>query len=125
MVSIFGVALCLSFSQSGHQNVENLVWGGTVYAKRTQGYAGVEHGLSKWSVKIKIGQANHPEVTKNGFYFWDRPMSRFFCNRAAKKVKSGLGVPLTTPRARKNIDFDSFFIILSEYYCKLGFLRLE
>ena len=75
MVSIFGIILCLSFSQSRRQTGENRVWGGTAYPKRTQGYTSVDSGLSKWSAKIKIGQANRLEVMNNGFYFWDHPMS--------------------------------------------------
>ena len=103
MISIFGVALCLSFSQLGRQNGKNWVWGGTVYPKRTQGYASVMRGLSKWSAKIKIGQANCLEVTNKWFLFFGLPYVSVFRNRAAKTVKPGLlGVPSTTPHAHAN-----------------------
>ena len=61
------------------------------YPKRTQGYAKVERGLGKWSAKIKIGQANHLDVTNKWFLFLGSPYVSVFRNWATKTVKIGFG----------------------------------
>jgi hypothetical protein len=90
------------FLQSGRQNGENRVSGGTAYPKCTQGYASVERGLSKWSAKIKIGQANRLKVTNKWFLFLGSSYVSVLHDLAAKTVKIGLGVPSTTPRVHAN-----------------------
>ena len=100
MISIFEVALCLSFLQSGHQNSEHWVWVGTMYPKCTQGYTSVGHCLDRWVAKIKIGKANHLEMTNTWFLFFELPYVAVFCNLAAKTMRTRLGMPLAMPCAQ-------------------------